>query len=287
MNIVSAVRDTSLQVSVGSSTKSINLLTGQFIDFGETTDDITITSNKQVSVMAAMLPTNANGDLALVTILPFGQYVPEATTALTSKQASSPNAAKIIFTADDVSDFQLNNAAISWSWTGTTNKHYSYNAPSGVYAMSKNSKTKVAAAYTTGNVGSGMWGSPIGFRLAPLWESCTPTTATPGDNLDNDCDGRIDEEKKNGVDEDNDSKIDEDTIYEEPTQTNTNKEKRDDQGMVMLIILGATIGGITVLILLYLILRTLCCPVKEVTESKVQIIGSQAQITQSKHAPSA
>ena len=38
-----------------------------------------------------------------------------------------------------------------------------------------------------------------GLRLVPLYEACIPSieTAKPGDGIDNDCDGRIDEEYYN------------------------------------------------------------------------------------------
>ena len=39
---------------------------------------------------------------------------------------------------------------------------------------------------------------------------CKRTRTKPGDGLDNDCDGRIDEEIADGIDNDNDGKTDED-----------------------------------------------------------------------------
>lgn len=53
------------------------------------------------------------------------------------------------------------------------------------------------------------YGYPGGARYAPL-QGCTPTPTVPGDGLDNDCDGRIDEELRNGIDDDGDGLIDED-----------------------------------------------------------------------------
>lgn len=57
------------------------------------------------------------------------------------------------------------------------------------------------------------YGYPGGLRLVPLYEACVPSleTAIPGDGIDNDCDGRIDEEyyNDNGVDDDGDGVTDE------------------------------------------------------------------------------
>jgi hypothetical protein len=53
-----------------------------------------------------------------------------------------------------------------------------------------------------------------GNRLAPLQNPCTPTVTVPGDGIDNDCDGKIDEEIRNGIDDDGDTLIDEDLVAE-------------------------------------------------------------------------
>jgi len=47
-----------------------------------------------------------------------------------------------------------------------------------------------------------------GMRLVA--QGCVPTTQTDGDNIDNDCDGSIDEEVCNGIDDDIDGVVDED-----------------------------------------------------------------------------
>ena len=39
---------------------------------------------------------------------------------------------------------------------------------------------------------------------------CKLTPVVPGDSIDNDCDGKIDEEVKDGKDNDGDGKVDED-----------------------------------------------------------------------------
>ncbi|KAL5017417.1 hypothetical protein ScPMuIL_007006 [Solemya velum] len=55
-----------------------------------------------------------------------------------------------------------------------------------------------------------------GMRVAPLaqtTDSC-PQPGLDNDGLDNDCDGRIDEEERDGIDNDGDMLVDEDTFYQ-------------------------------------------------------------------------
>ncbi|XP_078579306.1 IgGFc-binding protein-like isoform X1 [Branchiostoma floridae x Branchiostoma japonicum] len=54
------------------------------------------------------------------------------------------------------------------------------------------------------------YGYPGGLRLARIAASCSTTTPVPADRVDNDCDGRVDEELLNGIDDDGDGLIDED-----------------------------------------------------------------------------
>ena len=56
-------------------------------------------------------------------------------------------------------------------------------------------------------------------RFIPFASQCEPSLPIAGDVIDNDCDGLIDEEKKDGIDNDGDGKVDEDlslVIYSVP-----------------------------------------------------------------------
>lgn len=53
----------------------------------------------------------------------------------------------------------------------------------------------------------------LGMRMASLYDACVETSSKIGDGLDNDCDGRVDEEVGNQRDDDGDTLIDEDVVY--------------------------------------------------------------------------
>ena len=61
---------------------------------------------------------------------------------------------------------------------------------------------------------------PAGLRWElPTDSSCLQTPTRGGDKIDNDCDGRTDEELGNGKDDDNDGQIDEDLVLTPPSIT--------------------------------------------------------------------
>ncbi|XP_023933269.1 uncharacterized protein LOC106150974 [Lingula anatina] len=70
--------------------------------------------------------------------------------------------------------------------------------------------SKTFAAMSYGQTKYESYGHPAGMRVASLYDYCQAKPGTAGDKLDNDCDGRIDEELKNGLDDDVDGSIDED-----------------------------------------------------------------------------
>ncbi|XP_076080110.1 IgGFc-binding protein-like [Mytilus galloprovincialis] len=78
-------------------------------------------------------------------------------------------------------------------------------------------------AVSTGLASSNGYAYSSGQRLAPINSNCTPTITVPGDIIDNDCDGLIDEELKDGNDNDGDGEIDEDLAkpFEEFNATST------------------------------------------------------------------
>ncbi|XP_071138817.1 IgGFc-binding protein-like [Mytilus edulis] len=78
-------------------------------------------------------------------------------------------------------------------------------------------------AVSTGLANANGYAYSSGQRLAPINGNCTLTITVPGDIIDNDCDGLIDEELQDGIDNDGDGEIDEDLAkpFEEFNATTT------------------------------------------------------------------
>jgi len=102
------------------------------------------------------------------------------------------------------------------NWVKVPGSEYSYlrkEITSGIHFAEHESPIVGFGLYVYGFANYDSYGYPGGLRLVPLYEACVPSleTAYPGDGIDNDCDGRIDEEyyNDNGIDEDGDGTVDE------------------------------------------------------------------------------
>jgi len=101
-------------------------------------------------------------------------------------------------------------------WIQVPGSGYSYSVQeieSGIHFAEHESPIVGFGLYVYGFANYDSYGYPGGLRLVPLYTACIPSPekAYPGDGIDNDCDGRIDEEyyNDNGVDEDGDGDVDE------------------------------------------------------------------------------
>ena len=85
----------------------------------------------------------------------------------------------------------------------------------------ENPLTTFSAVFYGTNRNGMLFAIPAGMelQLQSLNDTCKPTNTVGGDNIDNDCDGRTDEELKNGVDDDKDGRVDEDLVTLVPTLT--------------------------------------------------------------------
>jgi hypothetical protein len=80
----------------------------------------------------------------------------------------------------------------------------------GSYRIFHNNPRATFALLTYGTLIKESYGFPGGIRIYTSDSNCVKTKMIPADGIDNDCDGRIDEEIFNDIDDDGDGKIDED-----------------------------------------------------------------------------
>jgi len=123
----------------------------------------------------------------------------------------------IVAPTAEVGGIRVNGAPVASSWTviGASDHSAAHvSVPTGSNGVSHVSRTVPFGVYAYGWQEDDSYRYPGAMRMVPLAGGCTPTAAVPGDGVDNDCDGRIDEELGDGLDQDGDTLVDEDTVFE-------------------------------------------------------------------------
>ncbi|KAI8510793.1 hypothetical protein Bbelb_117090 [Branchiostoma belcheri] len=93
---------------------------------------------------------------------------------------------------------------------GTTYQATDLTISAGTHTASHSSPDTTFGLYSYGYTLRESYGYPGGLRLAQISAPCTATQTVGNDRVDNDCDGRVDEELPDGIDNDGDGLIDED-----------------------------------------------------------------------------
>ncbi|XP_056010931.1 IgGFc-binding protein-like [Ostrea edulis] len=89
----------------------------------------------------------------------------------------------------------------------------------GTHTVSHSNPSTTIGAILFGKANRESYGFPIGLLMAPINSGCRTHAMTIGDEIDNDCDGEVDEEHCDGKDSDGDGRIDEDCMGEEITSS--------------------------------------------------------------------
>ncbi|XP_078583850.1 IgGFc-binding protein-like [Branchiostoma floridae x Branchiostoma japonicum] len=93
---------------------------------------------------------------------------------------------------------------------GTSYEATELTISAGTHTASHSSPIATFGLFSYGYTLYEAYGYPGGLRLAQISAPCDVTQPIANDRVDNDCDGRVDEELMNGIDDDGDGLIDED-----------------------------------------------------------------------------
>ncbi|KAK3583074.1 hypothetical protein CHS0354_004019 [Potamilus streckersoni] len=106
--------------------------------------------------------------------------------------------------------------------SGTSLSGTNFQVSHGTHTVRHTNPLSIFGGYLYGHAYHESFAFPTGMRLATINKNCTPSATQPGDGIDNDCDGKIDEElcttDNKRADDDGDGKNDEDCVKVTPSK---------------------------------------------------------------------
>jgi hypothetical protein len=165
---------------------------------------------------------NVSTDPFMMLVVPVEQWKSQYTIA-TVKGVSGPynNFINVIIKTREISGLRLDNRHVNpsaiqrKSWTQIQNTEFSgaqIHISDDIHTQFHVDPTVVFSVNSYGHTEFESYGYPAAMRVASLYGYCTSSPTEEGDGLDNDCDGRIDEELCDGLDNDGDGATDEDLV---------------------------------------------------------------------------
>ena len=168
---------------------------------------------------AETAPTADRGDPTMLVAVPVEQFDNGAlvSTITDSERWSFDHYLNLLAPTAEVGGVLVDGAAVSAAWTTIGASGWSYAmelVSAGAHRVSHPNPTVAIGVTLSGSAEYDAYAFPARMRLTQLAGGCTPSSTSPGDGIDNDCDGRLDEELANGLDDDGDGLTDEDLFFE-------------------------------------------------------------------------
>ncbi|CAC5395658.1 unnamed protein product [Mytilus coruscus] len=146
----------------------------------------------------------SKGDPAMILLQPTQQFAADYTfTTIDYPTNSFNDALTIVIPEKEIGGLKLDGLNISANWRSIDGSNdlqiTDINVTKGAHTIYHVNSIVTFLAVSTGIADYNSYGYSSGQRLAPINSNCTPSITVPGDIIDNDCDGLIDEELQDGI----------------------------------------------------------------------------------------
>ncbi|XP_019620162.1 PREDICTED: IgGFc-binding protein-like [Branchiostoma belcheri] len=235
---VIAARDNTQVDITGKNTHTLNA--GEYWKFsGDSDEYLHVVTTEPVLLMQyskTAAADNTATDPFMLMIPPLQQFAADytfATTQLLSDPSLLTHHVNIAIQDSEKAGLRLDgnplDASVTWTAIpGTTMSGTRIDIPDGTHTLVHTSPIVTFGISVYGFTSPESYGYPGGLRLAQIAAPCVVSATVPGDVIDNDCDGRIDEELANGLDDDGDGAIDEDLAAQAPVPCESDKDDYKD-----------------------------------------------------------
>ncbi|XP_066279188.1 IgGFc-binding protein-like [Branchiostoma lanceolatum] len=215
-----AARNNTQVVVTKENTMTLNA--GEFWEIDVPSDDYRhVTTSEPVLLVQYSKSSDADNALAdpfMTAIPPVAQFEAEytfSTVDLMSDQSEPTHHINLVTRSAGKAGLRLDGQPLPSDtvWHDVTGTDYAaaqLNISAGMHTVRHISPIVTVGLVSYGFAPRDSYGCPGGQRLARIAAPCSTTAPVPADRVDNDCDGRVDEELLNGMDEDGDGLIDED-----------------------------------------------------------------------------
>lgn len=203
-------------------------------------------------VMLVVVPAEQFDNGATVSAIPDHEYTRFDGTEVVTEVWAFDNYLNLTVPTADVGGVLVDDAVVSAPFnviSGTTWSYAQVAVTAGPHRVTHSSPSTRIGVTAYGWADYDGYAYPARMRLTELAGGCTPTATVAGDGIDNDCDGRYDEELGDGLDDDGDGLYDEDLFFESPPPVNLQPTAFDRSDVVLedgnktLVLAGADSNG--------------------------------------------
>ncbi|XP_066304424.1 IgGFc-binding protein-like [Branchiostoma lanceolatum] len=217
---VVAARDNTQVDITNENTKTLNA--GEFWEIDVPSDEYRhVTSSEPVLLVQYSKSSDADNTLTdpfMMVIPPVAQFETEytfSTVDLISDLSEPTHHINLVIRSANKAGLRLDGQPLPSDtiWHDVRESDYAaaqLDISAGTHTVGHLSPIVTIGLFSYGFVRPESYGYPGGLRLARIAALCSTTAPVPADRVDNDCDGRVDEELLNGIDDDGDGLIDED-----------------------------------------------------------------------------
>ncbi|XP_066303643.1 IgGFc-binding protein-like [Branchiostoma lanceolatum] len=229
---VVAARDNTQVDVTNENPKTLNA--GEFWEFDVPSNEYRHVTSSEPVLLVQYSKTGSVDSTAtdpfMMFIPPVAQFESEytfATVDLIADPSQSTHHVNLVIRAADKAGLRLDGAVLPGNtvWQAVPGTNYEatrLTISGGTHRVVHVSPIATFGLFSYGYTQPESYGYPGGLRLAQIAALCSTTAPVPADRVDNDCDGRVDEELLNGIDDDGDGLIDEDlatsTCYDDREQ---------------------------------------------------------------------